>query len=370
MYCFIDSGFNDLELHDSEHAILQCREDISLLRPLDMIKAWQQEQRKIGFLSLTMDEFGIKNVHGYIKKIKSAPSDLFSAHEENMKAGIVTGRFIRHVTDVRKYRFKNRATGKISTVFSTPNHPFYVKNKGRFIPLEAISSEDKMVQKDGQVVHMISSSPYGNHCGTHYKDSVVSVYNLEVFRKHTYFVGQDFILVHNPYNEEQIIKKESGEMPLLESYKKFKQYNCFGLRDDPCFPGKRVKAFTLKAEDRSGFILDCGYNGSCTEKRMEERTIRIPLKKLGFESVTRQLRKRLFGKKNIVWVLRNRVKFRESLPGINIDDAFSPTSYPPLSFCSQPQPRFLFPIDTSTLPRFDEVGKVWKEAIWLGSLIK
>ena len=98
-----DSGF-----HHLDHAVLQCRENISLLRPLHIIKSWQREQSKAGFLTLTVNEFGIKNVHGYIKEIKSAPSSLFSANGQNIKAGTVTGRFVRHVADVRNYQFKNR----------------------------------------------------------------------------------------------------------------------------------------------------------------------------------------------------------------------------------------------------------------------
>ena len=178
-------------------AVLRCEESVSLLRPLHIIKAWQQQQSKMGFFSLKIKEFGVKNAHGYIKN-KLTSFNLPSICEKNTTIGsYITGKFIRHAVNVRKYRFKNRITGKLSSIRSTPDHPFYVRNRRRFIPLEAISPEDEMVQKNGQIVQMICSSPHGTHCGAGSKGSIVSVYNLEIAKKHTYFVGQDFILVHN-----------------------------------------------------------------------------------------------------------------------------------------------------------------------------
>ena len=184
-------------LSHSGSAVLRCEENVFLLRPVHIIKIWQRQQSKMGFLYLTMKYFGLENVHGYIKKIQSISLNGFPLYGEDIKAGTVTGRFIRHVNDVREYQFKNTKTGQISRLRSTPNHPFYAKNRGGFIPVEEISSEDEMLQKDGQIMKMNCSAFQGSHCGTRSKDSIVPVYNLEVAQKHTYFVGRDFVLVHN-----------------------------------------------------------------------------------------------------------------------------------------------------------------------------
>ena len=287
---FDGSYFHDVDFHGSEHAVLQCREDISLLRPLHTIKAWQREQSKTGFLTLTMNEFGVKNIHGYIKAIKSAPSNLFSAHGGNVKAGVVTGRFVRHVADVRKYQFKNKATGQITWLWSTPNHPFYVKNRGGFISVEAISSEDEMLQKDGQIMKMICSTPHGTSCGMHNGESMVSVYNLEIAQKHTYFVGQDFILVHNPYNK-RLENRES--ISVQERFSWLARSGFIKCIPDNSNEGRLTLSFKLNWEGREKFRQRCGSEATRIQDVMRTN-VYYPLTQLGFEhidkSVTRDLR--------------------------------------------------------------------------------
>ena len=299
---FDGSYFHDVDFHGSEHAVLQCREAISLLRPLYMIEAWQREQSKTGFLTLTLNEFGIKNVHGYIKSIKSAPSNLFLAHGENVKAGVVTGRFVRHVADVRKYQFKNKATGQITWLWSTPNHPFYVKNRGGFISVEAISPEDEMLQKDGQVMKMICSTPHGASCGMHNGESMVSVYNLEIAQKHTYFVGQDFILVHNQCRRNLGVR---DSIPAQERFSWLAKNGFIKCIPDDSNEGRITLSFKLKWEDREEFSRLCGAEEREIYDTMYKH-VYYPLTRLGFKRIDgKNMTKDERLKTPIFWILKD-----------------------------------------------------------------
>ena len=338
---FDGSYFHDVDFHGSEHAVLQCREAISLLRPLHMIEAWQREQSKTGFLTLTMSEFGIKNVHGYIKAIKPAPSNLFSAHGVNVKAGVVTGRFVRHVADVRKYQFKNKATGQITWLWSTPNHPFYVKNRGGFISVEAISSEDEMLQKDGQIMKMICSTPHGTGCGAHSGESMVSVYNLEIAQKHTYFVGQDSILVHNPYENEP---KRRVNVPVQQRFLWLVQngFIKFSILD-ASNENKVTLSFELKWADREAFRQCCG-DEEMIYKRVLRKNVDYPLTVLGFERIDKLVTSKDRLETPICWVLRDGGKFNGKMEKLGWSVSGSGSLYfdsitsPTLTFTLAPAP--------------------------------
>ena len=340
-------------------AVLRCEENVFLLRPLHIIKAWQREQSKMGFLSLTMNEFGIKNVHGYIKKIKSAPSSLFSTHGKIVKAGMVTGRFVRHVADVRKYQFKNRTTGKIITVLSTPNHPFYVKNRGTFIPVEAISALDQMIQKDGQIVEMVHPHPARGRLQA--GQDMISVYNLEVSQKHTYFVGDDSILVHNPY---VCTKKTSS----ADRYYALKSNKFVKNIEDPSDNNVMKVGIIVKREDKDRFVqvlqeLETAEDSKNMEgsKNMEHRkkTVKNNLDKslryLGFRSITKKHGRSIAGPGASVWVLKKRISQtdfeKRLLKNLSEGSALSSSSSLSLSRTSS-VPTFFPPYPTFSVPAF------------------
>ena len=195
-------------------------------------------------------------------------------------------------------------------------------------------------------------------------------------------MGQDFILVHNPYKKRKTVKNPHKGMTALESYRKFKKHNCFCVREYPLRSGKMVNAFELTAKNRDDLIMDYGYDSSYAEPHIL-KVIIASLGRLGFKAARDLPRTGGYGRRDIMWVLRDQDKFRKSLPEINIGEAFSsfspflpspspsPSPLPSLFFCSQPQPQpqSLLPIDTSTLPDFDEVGsEAWKKDIlskWL-----
>ena len=331
----------------SGNKVLRCEENISLLRPRHIIKSWQKQQYQMGFLPLTIKEFGIKNVRGYIKKNKSVPLNISPPYGQNTEARSVIGRFVRHVTDVRKYQFRNTVTGKLSSILATPNHPFYVKNRRRFIPLEAILSEDEMVQRNGQIIKMICS--YGSHCGAQAKEGIVSVYNLEIAQRHTYFLGHDFILAHNPCTrEEGTGKRKRSEMTDDEEddldaeeraarkkmrekmdddaqYALFKEHNLIRKIKDPDYPGDTVTAFILPGTYKDHFIKVSGHGEYGTKAYKMNHAFRDTLKRRGFFYLGKT-RNATSGKYDITWILRG--KKRLDLAKMPAVDAFVPVPVP------------------------------------------
>ena len=319
----IAKGCHRFFLH-SGSAVLRCEENISLLRPLHIIKAWQRQQSKKGFFSLTINEFNIKNVHGYIKKIKSISLYALPVRGQNTKFMTVTGRFIRHVNDVRKYQFRNRATGKISSIRSTPNHPFYLKNRGSFIPIEAISPEDEMIQRDGQVVKLIDPATHCSASRIKPEKSIALVYNLEVSGKHTYFAGQDFILVHNPYTRKEkntrkkkTVKGKHKPLKAWQRYKLFVDSNCIEEIDDPNHKGARTLAFKLSVKDRVEFMSKHGFSSAKSSRVQIRAAISDPLRALGFKSWSKATTT-TNGMKELLWKLENRERFADAIKGADI----------------------------------------------------
>ena len=305
------------------NAVLRCEENVSLLRPLHIIKSWQRQQRKMGFFTLAMDEFGIKNVHGCIKKIKFTAFNVFSFYTKDTKAQVVTGTFIRHVNDVRQYQFKNRATEQISRLWSTPNHPFYVKNRGVFIPVEEISSEDEMIQKDGQILKMIHSGSHRIHSRIPAEGGVVPVYNLEISGKHTYFVGQDFILVHNPCKikpkrlqkkPEKLQKKPERirRISLGERFQAMWDHGFIAPMQDPENERITTLRFQLNREDRETFHSCCGCSRAADSSNARKTDIKEPLTQLGFISMP-HLGSSEDGGRVIFWILMDVAQFKRAL---------------------------------------------------------
>ncbi len=182
-------------------AILRCTEHMHLLRPKTRVRQWQKEQKRQGWVPVTIKEFGIDDVHGHITAIKPTSVNTTHLNIKQSHHSPVIATFVRHVLEVQTYTFKDLKTGKLSKVTATPNHKFYVANKKEFESIQAISSKDQLVSATGHQVQLVCGSDKENHCGTNYgvKGVPVTVYNLEVYRQHRYFVGKEQLLVHNVY---------------------------------------------------------------------------------------------------------------------------------------------------------------------------
>lgn len=95
-------------------------------------------------------------------------------------------------------------------ILATTGHPFHVKGKG-WVPALDLEPGDLVTQKDGKL-----ATVYG--VWYIYSENPVTVYNFEVADFHTYFVGDDSLLVHNKrpcdivkYSAKQLEKKVSGK---------------------------------------------------------------------------------------------------------------------------------------------------------------
>ena len=204
------------------HSVLICKEKVNLLRDKKTVALWQKENRLYGFILLDMPEIGINHVKAHIIAVKNALKFndnnmlyLVNNHiEYSDSVRPVTGVFIRHVTNVRKYLLKNSRTGRISAVNATPEHRFYVSNRQAFIPITEVSLSDKLITDTGEEVRIITGTTdrekRWSHENGYYSEILKTVYNLEVSKKHTYFVGDLRVFVHNPYSGLDVTDPEEG----------------------------------------------------------------------------------------------------------------------------------------------------------------
>ena len=189
--------------------LFRCKEHIMLLRPGKVIKHWLEEQQQAGYINLTIKEFGLINTRVYISAIKPASISqkcylqLFAKSNEtnySTESSCVTGVFKRHVDEVNSYTFKNLFTGNTETIHATPNHLFYVKNRRRFVALNEITSTDELLNLSGHQMRLLCPEGKKKHCGMVWKKfNISAVYNLEVYKEHQYFAGNNEIYVHNIY---------------------------------------------------------------------------------------------------------------------------------------------------------------------------
>lgn len=95
---------------------------------------------------------------------------------------------------------KISASGKL--IETTFNHPFYLANTNNWIYAGALKTGDLLLGLNGETI-VVDSIEIIRH------SSPVKVYNLTVENTHTYFVGDDGILVHNTC--DSIIKRLRNE---------------------------------------------------------------------------------------------------------------------------------------------------------------
>ncbi|MEH0153475.1 polymorphic toxin-type HINT domain-containing protein [Limibacter armeniacum] len=97
----------------------------------------------------------------------------------------ITGKFIHAATAIIAYPFED-SLGNKEVINASPTHPFYSLDRRDWVPVGELKVQEAV-------------------CGRHTKLKLKSfkevpantVYNLEVYREHTYLVGKNEILVHN-----------------------------------------------------------------------------------------------------------------------------------------------------------------------------
>ncbi len=186
-------------INSQQKFVLRCTERINLLRPKMLVQRWQRLQKLYGWVPVNIKEIGINNVHGYITGIKATTLNTTIENLTKSQSSPVISTIERHTLTIRTYTFKNIKTGVISIINVTPEHRFYVTNIQAFEPIQMIDSDDRLINAAGNEVKLLCNGSRINHCGVKFNRSKVpvAVYNLEIYRKHRYFVGKDQILVHN-----------------------------------------------------------------------------------------------------------------------------------------------------------------------------
>ena len=201
----------------SKGVLLRCREHMRLLRSSKQIILWRREEKRRGFILLQSGDHYIK---AHIVSLKSHLSLNDDTHYlQSSTTGMVTGVFISHVVSANTYTVKNRQTGLTSLIHVTPLHRFYVVNRHAFIPIKDIASTDRLEDSEGRGMQLICGADRKNHCGTSYNTGIpTEVFNMEVHRRHTYFVSGANVLVHNMCNgsKKKPVKKEHTAISMHE----------------------------------------------------------------------------------------------------------------------------------------------------------
>jgi Pretoxin HINT domain len=180
---------------------LEYQEQFGTIARIDLLRPnWWLEKNHANkvddIVHLNIPEFGV-DVEAKVTKI--LPVHLDTSKVDFSKDNIarpVIGKFVRHVEDVWSYQFSD---GKI--VEATPNHRFYSATKNEYIPISEIKLRtEKIFTASGKLV-TISEKKQLNK-GIH------TVYNMEVYQRHNYFVGDGKLLAHNG-----CIHSKSAELP-------------------------------------------------------------------------------------------------------------------------------------------------------------
>ena len=99
-------------------------------------------------------------------------------------------------------------------IVTTVDHPFYVKNQG-FIKAGELIVGDKLLDVNGNVLLV-------ENYDVELTEEPVKVYNFQVEDFHTYYVGENNILVHNAGKEYKIPKSRTGKEKATDIPSRFK----------------------------------------------------------------------------------------------------------------------------------------------------
>jgi hypothetical protein len=135
---------------------------------------------------------------------KTKPIEQVQAGDTVLSMNTTTALVERHVV-TRTYK---RTTNKLAWVYggdklvcqSTPEHPFWLEAKQRYVKAEQLIKGDRLTVFPQQF--LASIKPYFARSsievdGIVVRDTTLTVYNFEVEGQHNYFVGEAGVLVHN-----------------------------------------------------------------------------------------------------------------------------------------------------------------------------
>lgn len=122
-------------------------------------------------------------------------------------------------------------------ITTTPGHPFYVSDKG-WVGAEELCRGDKVLLYSQQYVFVEDVS-------VKYLKETVTVYNFEVEDYHTYFVGENSILVHN---------KGCGLQKISGSYLKKLKLDAHAIKYEYLGRKAKVSLYDLAVDRKTGII--------------------------------------------------------------------------------------------------------------------
>ena len=125
--------------------------------------------------------------------------------EGNYKFRPVTGKFERTSSDVWTYYFENG-----DTIGCTPNHPYYSQDRLEYVPIGEINIGENIKLAGEKFTKLVSKVKHNKGSET--------VYNLEIYRDHNFYVGNQGLLVHNSCLIGEIIEQSANWF----KYKNFK----------------------------------------------------------------------------------------------------------------------------------------------------
>ena len=122
--------------------------------------------------------------------------------EESFKP--VVQLFKSEKSELYHLEYKVNETGKTETLTTTPEHPFFVKEKDHFMEAQALKPGDTFVLANGKTATLTLISAERAPPG-----KTTTVYNFEVEDFHTYFVGEAKVWVHNVCISEKLSREAS-----------------------------------------------------------------------------------------------------------------------------------------------------------------
>ena len=144
-----------------------------------------------------------------IEKIKTGDK-VISTDPETMETSpkTVLETYIREVTTLV------HLTVNGEEIVTTETHPFYVNDRG-FIKAGELIVGDELLDVNGNVLLV-------ENFDVELTEEPVKVYNFQVEDFHTYYVGENNILVHNAGKEYKIPKSGTGEEKATDIPSRFK----------------------------------------------------------------------------------------------------------------------------------------------------
>ncbi len=144
-----------------------------------------------------------------IEKIKSGDK-VISTDPETMETSpkTVPETYIKEVTTLVHLNVNGEE------IITTVDHPFYVKNQG-FIKAGELIVGDELLDVNGNVLLV-------ENFDVELTEEPVKVYNFQVEDFHTYYVGENNILVHNAGKEYKIPKSRTGKEKATDIPSRFK----------------------------------------------------------------------------------------------------------------------------------------------------